>query len=475
MQPDRRTEEFLDDILRGKLDRRAALRRAAGLGLTASALATMVASRAAAVGAQDASPSPVASPGASPVASPAPGGGYQAQGPAVENLVFWTRSSTDTSPNEWNALVAASQAYTAAVGTPVELVTVPDPDFRSRLSLAAPSGEGPDVLGPIAHDWIGELAVQRIAQAWTQDTISGFADLSGPSVQGVTVDGQIYGVPVFSEALALVYNADMVPEPPTTWQDLVTMAGEMTSGDVYGFAFPILTQYYQGPFFYGFDSFVFAYENGAFDIANIGLNNAGGVETARFLRDMYHTQQPAMPEAVLDSTNAGGFIDGLMESQQLAMTIAGPWREPPLTDAGINYSVVTLPTLPNGNPMIPFVGFQALVVNAYGQQLEAATDFVNYLASTEGVNLMIEGFNKAPVRTSAADTAVALNPNFEQWVAQADVGVPMPNIPAMNEVWTPWGDAMIAIVTENASDEDVQMLMDQAVEQIGANIQQAQS
>jgi hypothetical protein len=34
---------------------------------------------------------------------------------------------------------------------------------------------------------------------------------------------------------------------------------------------------------------------------------------------------------------------------------------------------------------------------------------------------------------------------------------------------------MIAIVTENAPDEEVQTLMDQAVEQIGANIQQAQS
>lgn len=471
MQPDRRTAEFLDEVLHGRLDRRTALRRAAGLGLSASAMGTMLATRAASVGAQGATPSPVASPAASPV----PGGGYQAQGPAVENLVFWTRSSTDTSPNEWNALVAASQAYTAAVGTPIELVTVPDDDFRPRLSLAAPSGEGPDVLGPVAHDWIGVFAAQRIAQAWTQDTISGFADLSGPSVQGVTVDGQIYGVPLFSEALALVYNADMVPEPPTTWQDLVTMAGELTSGDVYGFAFPILTQYYQGPFFYGFDSYVFAYENGAFDIANIGLNNAGGAETARFLRDMYHTQQPVMPEAVLDQTNAGGFIDGLMESQQLAMTIAGPWREPPLTDAGINYSVVTLPTLPNGNPMIPFVGFQAMVVNAYGQQLEAATDFVNYLSSTDGVNLMVEGFNKAPVRASNAATAVALNPNFEQWVAQAEIGVPMPNIPAMEEVWTPWGDAMIAIVSENASDEDVQELMDQAVEQISANIQQSQS
>ncbi|MBA2278083.1 MAG: extracellular solute-binding protein, partial [Chloroflexia bacterium] len=339
MQPDRPTVEFLDEILHGKVSRRAALRRAAGLGIGASALATMLASRATSVAAKQSTPSPVASP--SPSASPAASASYTPQGPGVERLVFWTRSSQDTSPNEWNGLVAVADAYQAAVGTTVELVTVPDADFRSRLSLAAPSGEGPDVLGPIAHDWIGELAIQQIAQPWTQDTIAGFADLSQSSVQGVTVNGQIYGVPLFSEALALVYNTDMVPEAPTTWDDLVARATELTSGDVYGFVFPILTQYYQGPFFYGFDSYVFAFENGAFDTADIGLNNAGGVETASFLRDMYHQQQPAMPEPVLDQANAGGFIDGLMEAQQLAMTIAGPWREPPLTDAGVNYAVAT--------------------------------------------------------------------------------------------------------------------------------------
>lgn len=454
--------DIVNNVATGRMSRRAAIRRAAGLGLSVSAVS-------AALMAQSASgQSTPASPAAEAVV-------YEPQGPQVETLVYWTRSSADTSPNEWDALVAVAAAYTESIGTQIELVTVPDADFRNRLSLAAPQGDGPDVLGPIAHDWIGELAFQNIAQTWTPETISGSSDIQQAALDAVTVNGQIYGVPLYSEALALVYNRDLTPDAPSTWDDLVATATELTSGEQYGFAFPITTQYYEGPFFFAFGSYIFRYENGTFDTADIGLNNEGGVEAAKFLRDMYANQTPPQPESVLDQANGGGFIDGLMEAGQLAMTIAGPWREPPLTAAGINYGVATLPTLPNGNPLTPFVGYQAVVANAYGEQLDAATDFINFHASTAGVELTLAGFNKAPVRTSALPAAVALNPNFEQWIAQAESGVPMPNIPAMGQVWTPWGDAMLGILQNNSSDEEVKALLDTAVEQIKANIEQSQS
>jgi arabinogalactan oligomer/maltooligosaccharide transport system substrate-binding protein len=55
---------------------------------------------------------------------------------------------------------------------------------------------------------------------------------------------------------------------------------------------------------------------------------------------------------------------------------------------------------------------------------------------------------------------------------QVEVAVPMPNIPQMAQVWQPWTDAMVGIVQQNVSDEDVQALLDAAVEQISANIEQ---
>lgn len=395
-------------------------------------------------------------------------------GPQVERLTFWTRSSPDTSRNEWDALTAVATRYTELVGTPIELITVPDADFRSRMTLAAPSGDGPDVFGPVAHDWLGEFAVQNIAQTWAPDAIHGASELSQSSLAAVSVDGQLYGIPLFSEALALMYNTNLVPDAPATWDALVATATELTTGDQFGFVFPLLTQYYQGPFYFGFGSYIFRYENGAFDTTDIGLNNEGGIEASKFLRDMYHNQTPPMPESVLDAANAGSFIDGQFEAGLVGMTIAGPWREPAVTAAGIPYGIATLPTLPNGQPMTPFSGYQAMCANAYSQNLAAGQDLINFMGSAEGVSLMFAGFNKAPVRSSVMPAAIEFNPNFETWAAQAEIGVPMPNIPAMSEVWTPWGDAMTGIVNNNVSDDEVQALMDQAVEQINAAIQASQ-
>jgi maltose-binding protein MalE len=435
------------------ISRRTAFKGAGALGaaVAAGGLGTL--------GAQD------ATPGASPAAAPTT---YEPQGPQVEKLTFWTRSSIDSSANEWNALVAATERYTEITGTPVELMTVVDADFRNNLSLAAPSGDGPDAFGPVAHDWLGELALQEIALATNE--LVGLEDVAQPTIDAVTYEGDVYGYPLFSESLLLFRNTDLVPEAPTTWDELVQMATEITEGDTWGFTFPVLEQYYEGAFFHAAGSYIFKNNDGTLDYTDIGLNNEGGVEAAKWLRDMFNNQTPPMPEDMIDRPNAGGFVDSLQEAGLLGMTIAGPWREPAVRDAGINYEFSKLPTAPNGEPLQPFSGIQVVCANAFGEQQEAALDLVNFLGSIEGVSLMFEGFNKAPVHGSMRDQAVEASPTLAVVMEQVEDAVPMPNIPQMAQVWSPWGDAMDGIIMGNVSDEEVQQLLDDAVAQIEANI-----
>lgn len=152
-----------------------------------------------------------ASPEASAVAE-----SYEPQGPQVDELVMWTRSSVDTSPNEWKALEAATGRYTELIGSKIKLVTVPDADFRSKLIQAAPGGDGPDSFGPVAHDWIGEVALQQIAMPWEDGEIVGFEDIPQSAVDAVMYDGKVYGYPVFSETLALFYNKAIISKAPET-------------------------------------------------------------------------------------------------------------------------------------------------------------------------------------------------------------------------------------------------------------------
>ncbi len=95
-------------------------------------------------------------------------------------------------------------------------VTVYD-DLREQVTTAAPAGEGPDIfIG--AHDWTGEMAASGI---------SALIDLGGRDAEWFPValeafnyNGELFAVPYQSEAVALFYNTDLVPEPPTTLDEL---------------------------------------------------------------------------------------------------------------------------------------------------------------------------------------------------------------------------------------------------------------
>lgn len=441
------------NVASGKLTRRDAIRSAVALGAAAGLASTGIAA------AQDASPA-----AAAPTA-------YEPKGPQVEKLLFWTRSSPDSSLNEWNALKAATDKYTELVGTPIEMTTVVDADFRTNLSLAAPNGDGPDVFGPIAHDWVGELALQEIIMPMDEAAV-GMEDISDATKNSAVYNGKLYGYPVFSESLLMFRNTDIVADAPTTWDELVTMATDATDGDVWGFSFQILEPYYVGAFLHAAGGYIFKDNNGTLDTEDIGLNSEGGVMAAKWIRDMFNTQVPPMPQDIIDPANAAGFLDGIEEAGMLGMRINGPWREPALKDAGIPYAITKLPTAPNGEQLRPFSGIQVFGVNAFGKQQEAALDLVNFFGSVQGVGLMFEGFNKAPVHESMKEQAIATSPTLGAVMDQVVDAVPMPNIPQMASVWTPWQDALRGIVQDNVSDDEVQSLLDTAVEQIKTQIAQ---
>ena len=411
----------------------------------------------------------------------APGGAASATGncapagPKADKLTVWTRAADEPdNPNaEFGNVKGLLDAYTKATGTPVELVTVPDADFKSKMSISSPAGEGPDVYGPIAHDCIGEFAIQKIALEIPDSAIKDKSDFLPATLDAATIDGKLYGLPLFVESVALIYNKQMVPTPPKTWDELVKVATDLTKGDVYGFGFPLLEQYHEGAFFMGMGGYVFKYADGKFNTDDIGLNNDASVQTAKFLRDMYQKKQPPMPDAAIDRANMHGVQEGMMEAGKIAMTINGPWREAPLKKAGIDYGVAKLPTLPNGQPMKPFLGVQVYGANAFSKNKEAALDLVSFLTCTDSAIKLYKSNLRAPARTSVLNNAdVKSNPNIAIWNAQAADGVPMPNIPAMSNVWKPWGDAMDSIIPANAPDDQIKGLLDNAVTQIKAAIAQ---
>ena len=72
-----------------------------------------------------------------------------------------------------------------------------------------------------AHDWIGNL-VQNGAIDPIPMTDAQKAAFLPKAIEGVTFNGQIYGVPYAVENVALYRNTTLAPNAPTTIEDMVT-------------------------------------------------------------------------------------------------------------------------------------------------------------------------------------------------------------------------------------------------------------
>ena len=132
--------------------------------------------------------------------------------------------------------------------------------------------------------------------------------------------------------------------------------------------------------------------------------------------------------------------------------ITGPWNIQAFTDAGIDVSVLPIPSA-GGETAAPFVGVQGFFVNSQSEnQLLANTFLLNFIATQDVQTALYEAGGRVPALTASADAVSADDPIVAGFGAAGEVGVPMPSIPEMGSVWSFWGTTEADIISGNASD-----------------------
>src|SRR5690606_11727711 len=90
----------------------------------------------------------------------------------------------------------------------------------------------------------------------------------------------------------------------------------------------------------------------------------------------------------------------------------------------------------------PFMGVQGFYVSSSAQNALFAQEFVTNYVLGEDLQLQLaEAGGRLPALTSAAETYAEGNADVQGFAAAGENAVPMPNIPAMNAVWEPFGRA----------------------------------
>lgn len=351
-----------------------------------------------------------------------------------ETIEIWTSSEPVKKAIE-NASAGFSKEYGAKIN-----ITVLSKDLTSLFKTAAVAGKGPDIFA-WAHDVIGDLAESGLIEPVTlaPDLKKAFLPVA---LNAFTYRGKVYGYPYDVEAVALIYNKNLIAKLPASMEEIVKFSLDLKkkNNGQYGFLYDLNNFFFSFPFISAGGGYIFKNENGTLNAKDVGLANDGAVKGVEFIKSL--KDQDIVP----GSTDRSAAFTKMKEGK-LAMTIDGPWALAELKQNNINYGIAPIPTL-NGKQPKPFVGTHGFIIRRSSKNKDLAKVLIEqYLVSKKGVLALYQADPRGPARADAIAELSKDNADLRQFMESAKVGVPMPNIPAMGAVWNAMGAALSLTVT----------------------------
>lgn len=308
-------------------------------------------------------------------------------------------------------------------------------DSRGDFVIAAPAGEGPDlVIG--AHDWLGQFVANGLV---APIDLGDMADQFTPaSIEGFTYNGQLYGMPVSTENVAFFRNTDLVTDAPATFDEVVQICEEL--GDQVDQCFPQreADPYHFYPIQTAFGGDVFGRTaDGEYNPDDVLIDSPGSLAAAEFLAQLRE-------DGFYQSGSDYDIYHTLFEQGNAAFIITGPWALERLDESGVPYAISDIPA--GTQPGAPFLGVQGFMVNAFSEgQIEAQLFLTEFIATQE----VMQELADATRRPSAFIPVLEAQSSDEDITEMAQAGENanlMPAIPEMASVWDAWSNAETLII-----------------------------
>jgi len=329
----------------------------------------------------------------------------------------------------WNKLYPDIELTVENVGTT---------DARGKLELDGPAGVGADVF-VTAHD---HVTVAAEAGLILENDI--FADyvkenFMEVSVKAASYKGKIYGFPLTVKTIALFYNKDLVDKPVETWDEMFEFAKQFNkpSENKFALVWQATEPYFAHGFLAGYGYKMFGPNMD--DKNQLGWDTPEAIEGMKFYQRLKEIYPVPSQDATWDA------MTSLFSSGEVPYAITGPWSIKDFKNAGVNFGIVKLPKLPNGNYPITFSTVDVACVSSYTKYPNAAKLLAKFLASEEGLKIMYETKYELPASLTAQETILANDEYLKAVAEQAENSTPMPSIPEMAHVWDPYKKAFTAV------------------------------
>ncbi len=354
-----------------------------------------------------------------------------AQAQVPPRLLVWINGDKG-----YNGLQKVGDAFTRESGVPV-VVQHPEgaPD---KFQAAAAAGKGPDIMC-WAHDRVGEWAKSGLVVP-VRPSKRVREQIDEGAWKAFGYRGQTWGYPLAIEAIGLIVNKALVPEPPKSFEELIEIDKRLKKDGKGAILWAYNNSFFSWPLLAGPGGYVFGRNaQGELDPKQVGVNNAGALQGALMLDRL--VREGHMPKGARYSEMEGAFARG-----QVAMMINGPWAWDNVRKVGIDFTVAPIPSI-GGKPGKPFVGVLGCMITAPSKIKDIAREFIeNHLLKVESLKTISADVPLGVPANKAYYAELSSDPRIAATMANARAGEPIPNIPEMGRFF-PAMDAAFEAIT----------------------------
>lgn len=319
----------------------------------------------------------------------------------------------------------------------VDVQQIPWTAAHEKLLTAHVGDSLPDVA-QVGNTWIPEFvtlgAVEeldaRLGRELSRDDY--FPGIWETNVVG----GRLYGIPWYVDTRVLFYRTDMIPTPPRTWSEWISIMQRLKRESKDPHFHPLLMPTNEWP-----QPVILALQRGAVMVtedARANFSDKRFLEAFSFYLEIYRT---GLAPVVSYSQVANLYQQ--FDAGEFAMFVSGPWdignlRERLPKEHQSRWTTAPMPA-PDGTPYpgVSLSGGASLVLFKSSEKQDASWKLIEFLSRPENQIRFYELCGDLPARRSAWKTpALVSDPQIAAFRMQLDRTVALPRVPEWENIAT---------------------------------------
>jgi ABC-type glycerol-3-phosphate transport system substrate-binding protein len=316
-------------------------------------------------------------------------------GQKTNEIVIWLVGSE----GQAKTINALGLKFTEETGVKVRCQAISWGDAHSKY-LTSIAGEVTPDIGTMGLTWgmeFGELgAMVDLRKEYPKDVSELETKIFPGILRSTRLGDKVFGIPFDISEQIIYYRTDIIPEPPETWDELLTMVKDLKSQDkgmVYDWG---------SLEWIGYSSFLWqaggAYYNE--DYTKVTLDTPEAAKALEFFASLYAAGMPKTQVPLEQGMRTGDY----------PLAISGNWKMVSLTvgapELEGKWSIAMLPEGPAGK-RTAFIGGRILGIFSRSEMKKEAWEFIKFLFKPE---------NQVRIYRDSLETEDSyLPPNMDTW------------------------------------------------------------